>query len=98
MSLAGFRTRNPSKRTAVGPRLTPRGYCDRQIKKHDKKYSWNDGCLLFYVASSDYVCIIYVTLGYQSIILPVVLYGCETWSLTLREERKLRVFENLVLR
>jgi len=30
--------------------------------------------------------------------LPVVLNGCETWSLTLREERKLRVFENRVLR
>ena len=30
--------------------------------------------------------------------LPVVLYGCETWSLVLREERKLRVFENIVLR
>ena len=35
---------------------------------------------------------------YRSIILPVVLYGCETWSLTLREERRLRVFENGVLR
>jgi hypothetical protein len=32
------------------------------------------------------------------IILPVVLYGCETWSLTLREYRRLRVFENRVLR
>jgi hypothetical protein len=30
--------------------------------------------------------------------LPVVLYGCETWSLTLRGERRLRVFENRVLR
>ena len=30
--------------------------------------------------------------------MPVVSYGCETWSLTLREERKLRVFENMVLR
>jgi hypothetical protein len=30
-------------------------------------------------------------------ILPVVLFGCETWSLTLREERRLRVFENRVL-
>jgi len=30
--------------------------------------------------------------------LPVVLYGCETWSLTLREERRLRVFENRVFR
>ena len=35
---------------------------------------------------------------YRTIILPVVLYGCENWSLTLREERKLRVFENMVLR
>jgi hypothetical protein len=35
---------------------------------------------------------------YKSIILPVVLYGCETWSLTLREEHRLRVFENRVLR
>ena len=35
---------------------------------------------------------------YRTVILPVVLYGCETWSLTLREERKLRVFENRVLR
>jgi hypothetical protein len=35
---------------------------------------------------------------YKTIILPVVLYGCETWSLTLREEHRLRVFENNVLR
>ena len=35
---------------------------------------------------------------YRNIILPVVLYGCETWSLTLREERRLMVFENRVLR
>ena len=35
---------------------------------------------------------------YRTVLLPVVLYGCETWSLTLREERKLRVFENMVLR
>jgi hypothetical protein len=35
---------------------------------------------------------------YKAIIQPVVLYGCETWSLTLREEHKLKVFENGVLR
>jgi hypothetical protein len=35
---------------------------------------------------------------YKTIILPVVLYGCETWSLTFREEHRLRVFENRVLR
>ena len=35
---------------------------------------------------------------HRTIILPVVLYGCETWSLTLRKERRLRVFENRALR
>jgi hypothetical protein len=35
---------------------------------------------------------------YNTVIFPVVLYGCETWSLTLREEHRLRVFENRVLR
>jgi hypothetical protein len=35
---------------------------------------------------------------YKTIILPFVLYGCETWYLTLREEHRLRVFENRVLR
>jgi len=34
----------------------------------------------------------------RTIILPIVLYGCETWSLTLREERRLRAYENRVLR
>jgi hypothetical protein len=35
---------------------------------------------------------------YKTIILPVILYGCETWSLMLREEHRLRVFEKTVLR
>jgi hypothetical protein len=35
---------------------------------------------------------------YKTIILLVVVYGCETWSLTLREEHRMRVFENRVLR
>jgi hypothetical protein len=34
---------------------------------------------------------------YKRVILPVVLYGCETWSLTLKEEHRLKVFENRVL-
>jgi len=34
----------------------------------------------------------------KNIILPVIFYGCETWSFILREERRLRVFENRVLR
>jgi hypothetical protein len=35
---------------------------------------------------------------YKTVILPVLLYGCETWSLTLREEHRLRIFENRVLK
>ena len=35
---------------------------------------------------------------HKTIVLPIVLHGCETWSLTLREKRNLRVFENMVLR
>jgi hypothetical protein len=35
---------------------------------------------------------------YKTIVLPLVLYGCETWSLTLREEHRQKVFENRVLR
>jgi hypothetical protein len=35
---------------------------------------------------------------YKIIILPVVLYGCETWSVTLREEHRLRMFDNRVLK
>ena len=49
-------------------------------------------CLYFF-----YVYLLFVT-SVRTTILPVVLYGCETWSLTLREERKLRVFEKMVLR
>jgi hypothetical protein len=42
--------------------------------------------------------VIYELKIYKTIILPVVLYGCETWSLTLRKKHRLRVFENRVLR
>jgi hypothetical protein len=35
---------------------------------------------------------------YRTLMLPVVLYGCETWTLTLKVERRLSVFENTVLR
>ena len=36
--------------------------------------------------------------AYKTVILPAVLYGCETWSLTLRKEHILRVLENILLR
>ena len=44
------------------------------------------------------VAIKYLKIKIRTIILPIAVYGCETWSLTLREERRLRVFENRVLR
>ena len=44
------------------------------------------------------IIIIIIIIRYKTIILPVVLCGCETWSLTLREECRLRVFENRILR
>jgi len=51
------------------------------------------------LCTTKYMKYIYLKIKvYRTIIFPVVLYGCETWSLTLREERKLRVFENMVLR
>ena len=39
-----------------------------------------------------------INISYKTIILPVVLYGCETWSLALRDECRLRVLENIILR
>jgi len=44
------------------------------------------------------IIIIIIIVCDRTVILPVVPYGCETWSRTLREERRLRVFENRVLR
>jgi hypothetical protein len=38
------------------------------------------------------------TVAHRTVILPVVLYGCEMWSLILREEHRCRVYENMVLR
>jgi len=73
--------------------LTPNDpYGDRTAPLTSKR------CIL-YIYSTN-IGIEYFKHGIYSptIILPVVLCGCETWSLTLREERKLRVFENMVLR
>jgi hypothetical protein len=48
-----------------------------------------------------YLAVLYKNLKikiHKTVILSVVLYGCETWSQTLREEHRLRVFEKMVLR
>jgi hypothetical protein len=57
--------------------------------------------LLSFGAETLFICLLsknIQTTIYRTIILPIILYGFDTWSLTLREERWLRVFENRVLR
>jgi hypothetical protein len=63
------------------------------VALRNRNPSYEHNC---YVTLTSYFCILVV--GLPKIIAPVVLYGCETWSLTLREEHRLRVFENRVLR
>jgi len=58
-------------------------------------------CLLLFVAEYFVFSLLYKNTKikvYRTVILPAVLYGCETWSLTLREARRLSVSENRVLR
>jgi hypothetical protein len=61
-------------------------------------------CILLF-AVNNYVKITFMLLSkntkirvYRTVVLPVVLYGCETWCLTAGEKQRLRVFENTVLR
>jgi hypothetical protein len=56
-------------------------------------YHWVQSLLSFRLQSRNVKVKIY-----RTVILPALLYGCETWSVTLREEHRLRVFENRVLR
>ena len=53
-------------------------------------------CVILYKLLTEIIIllvVIIIIITYKTIILPVVLYGCETWSLTLRDECRLRVFE-----
>jgi hypothetical protein len=80
-----------------GTTLTDQNCMNEEIK--NRLNSRNVCC--HSVQSRVYCCLLFrnVTVKiYKTIILPVVLYGCETWSFTLREEHRLRVFEDKVLR
>ena len=81
----------------MGTTLTNQNSIPKEIKSSLRSgnacYHWAQNLLSSMLVSKNLKIMIY-----RTIILPVVLYGCETWSLTLREERKLRVFENMVLR
>ena len=81
----------------MGTTLTNQNYIEKEIKSRWK--SGNASCHLVHNLLSS--CLISKNLKskiYRTIILPVVVYGCETWSLILREEHRLRGFENRVLR
>jgi hypothetical protein len=77
------------------------------LNKEELPEEWKYGqvevreCLLSFGAESFFFQLVTQNIKitiYRTIILRVVLYGCETWSLTLREERRLSAFENRVLR
>jgi hypothetical protein len=80
----------------LGTTLTNQNSIQEQIKSRLK--SGNDCYHLQYLLSSSLLSKNLNIKRYRTIILPVVLYRRETWSLTLREECGLRVFENRVLR
>jgi hypothetical protein len=81
----------------LGTSLTDQNCMQEEIKR--RLNSGNDCCLLVHSLLSSRLLSRNVKVKiYKTIILPVVLFGCETWSLTLREENRLRVFENRVLR
>jgi hypothetical protein len=80
----------------LGTTVTNQNLIQEEIKRR-----FNSGNACYYsVQDLPSSCLLLknVKIGvYKTIILPVTLYGCETWSLTLREEHTLRVFENRAL-
>jgi len=81
----------------LGTTLTNQNYTQEEIKS---KLQSGNACYhsVQNLLSSSLLSKNFEIKMYRNIILPVVLYGCETWSLTLREEYRLRVFENRTLR
>jgi hypothetical protein len=88
---------NVSQLKYLGITLTDQNLIQEEIKR-----SWSSSNACYHsVQNLLSSCLLSKNLKmrmYKTIILPVILYGCETWSLTLREKHRLRVFENKVLR
>jgi hypothetical protein len=81
----------------LGTTLTNKNYFHGEIKS--RLNSGNARCYSFQNLLSSRLISKNIKIKiYKTVILPVVLYGCEAWSLTLRAEHGLRVFENGVLR
>ena len=77
----------------MGTTLTKQNYVQEEIKSRLKS-----GNACYHLLSSSLLSKNLKIKIYRTIILRIVLYGCETWSLTLREEHRLKVFEHRVLR
>ncbi|KAJ4430110.1 hypothetical protein ANN_22320 [Periplaneta americana] len=100
----GRRANNPSpkKQLVMKPNNKPRNGTDsparpQQMNKVIRFGTWNVTSL-YRTGGVTLVAKELKVRTYKTIILLVILYGCETWTLTLREEQRLRVFENKVLR
>jgi hypothetical protein len=97
MAFARFVSTAPKLNTYLGTTLTDQNHMHEGIKS---RLNSGNACYrsVQSLLSSHLLSRNLKVKKYRTIILPVVLYGCETWSLTLREEHRLRVFENRVLR
>ncbi|KAJ4435878.1 hypothetical protein ANN_18498 [Periplaneta americana] len=87
------------ERTFMPTQQTQNTKCLKQQSKHGFKMYCSDKVMV--LMTDDVVKqqqLMYCSRIYKTVILPVLLYGCETWTLTLREEHRFRVFENKVLR
>jgi hypothetical protein len=78
----------------LGTTLTDENWMHEEIKS---RLNLGNACY-HSVQSLLSACLLSKVKMYKTIILSVVLYGCETWSPTLRDEHRLRVFENKVMR
>jgi hypothetical protein len=97
IKIANISFENISQFKYLGTTVTNQNLIQEEIKRILN--SGNASCHSVQNLLSSYLLLKNVKIRiYQTIILPVVLYGCETWSLTLRDEHRLRVFENRVLR
>jgi hypothetical protein len=76
----------------LGTTATNQNFIHDQIKS---RLNLGNVCYHFRVLSSCHLCKNLNTEIYKTVILPLVFYGCQTWSLTLREEHRLRVIRRI---